>query len=176
MAFEKFPYSNFHDLNLDWIIEQVKQWAVEWAEVKAAYEQFDGDLTDITEHLSHLDSKYAALSNDIAILRNDVNNIENAITDITTELRSFEAVTINSITNLDNRVTEIEDYADFYMYSPFTGDYVPLADVITQLSYFHLNDAITAGEYDALELEALTYDNKQLTAIQYDATARQLLP
>lgn len=25
MAFERFPYTNFHDLNLDWILEKIKE-------------------------------------------------------------------------------------------------------------------------------------------------------
>ena len=25
MAFEQFPYTNFHDLNLDWVLKEVKR-------------------------------------------------------------------------------------------------------------------------------------------------------
>ena len=30
--FRQFPYSNFHDLNLDWIINKIKELAADWDE------------------------------------------------------------------------------------------------------------------------------------------------
>lgn len=29
MSFERFPYSNFHDLNLDWLLKEIKSMASE---------------------------------------------------------------------------------------------------------------------------------------------------
>ena len=36
-------------------------------------------------------------------------------------------------------------------------------------------DALTAQQYDALNLTAQTYDNKKLTAYQYDFNGKSLL-
>lgn len=62
-----------------------------------------------------------------------------------------------------------------YMYSPFTGDYVPLQTVITELADLHMSDAITAAEYDALELTADDYDALEITAHDYDWSAKTIL-
>lgn len=64
-----------------------------------------------------------------------------------------------------------------YMYSPFTGDYVPLQDVITELSNLHkdVTGAITALEYDALELTASDYDAYEISAYDYDWIAKTIL-
>lgn len=64
-----------------------------------------------------------------------------------------------------------------YMYSPFTGDYVPLQDVITELSNLHkdITGAITAAEYDALELTASDYDAYEISAYDYDWIANTIL-
>lgn len=62
-----------------------------------------------------------------------------------------------------------------YMFSPFTGLYERLQDVIMSLAALHMN-ALTASAYDALELEAQVYDGKELTAYTYDWNGAAVLP
>lgn len=56
---------------------------------------------------------------------------------------------------------------DAFMNSPFTGEYVPVSDVINMLANLH-KDGLTATEFDALALSATAYDNKKWTAYYYD--------
>lgn len=56
----------------------------------------------------------------------------------------------------------------FYMRSPITGQVVFYKDVINWLITQHQPGALTAAEYDALELTAGVYDGKQITAFDYD--------
>ena len=62
-----------------------------------------------------------------------------------------------------------------YMFSPITGVYEPLSDVITELANLHKEDPITAAEYDALEIEAAAYDDLYVTAFNYDFRAKAIL-
>ena len=65
-----------------------------------------------------------------------------------------------------------------YMYSPFTGEYVTLQTVISELASLHSDGdqgAITASEYDALELTASDYDDLQISAYDYDWIAKSIL-
>lgn len=62
-----------------------------------------------------------------------------------------------------------------YMYSPITGEYEPLADVINELADLHKDHPITAAEYDALEIEAEAYDLQEITAKDYDFNAKSIL-
>lgn len=176
MAFEKFPYSNFHDLNLDWIIQQVNEWAEQWAEVKQAYEEFEYDLTHIEAHLAALDAADEGFRLQIANINNAIAALDNTLDNTIYRLTSFEDATAYTLNDYGQRIHDLEQYATFYMYSPFTGEYVPITEIITELAQFHLADALTAAEYDALALDAGYYDAKQLTAIQYDATGKNLLP
>ena len=64
---------------------------------------------------------------------------------------------------------------NYYMLSPFTGEYVHVKDVIMDLAHLHMG-GVTAEVYDLKELTAETYDNLELTAFQYDWYADQLLP
>lgn len=56
----------------------------------------------------------------------------------------------------------------FYMRSPITGQVVFYKDVINWLITQHQPNALTAAEYDALELTASVYDGKLITAFDYD--------
>lgn len=176
MAFERFPYSNFHDLNLDWIIEQVQKWANEWDAVKKAYEEFDSDLTAVYNRLDQLDAVDRDLTTRLYNLTVHVNTIDTALAQLRSDLQAYEASNDLIVNDIDTRLSEIEENANWYMYSPFTGEYVPLATVIGELAAFHLENALTAEEYDALALNASVYDAKDLTAIQYDASGKILLP
>lgn len=65
---------------------------------------------------------------------------------------------------------------DLYMYSPFTGEYVPVKSVVEVLAEFHrAKDAIDADNYDALELTATIYDGKLISAYNYDWKAKEYL-
>lgn len=57
---------------------------------------------------------------------------------------------------------------DHYMINPFTGTYDRIQVVIEYLAGLHKAETYTATEYDALELDADTYDGYQVTAYNYD--------
>ena len=53
--FEHFPYLNFHDINLDWLLKQTKKNAADNAEIMSIFHWFEdqglvGTVTDITEN------------------------------------------------------------------------------------------------------------------------------
>lgn len=63
----------------------------------------------------------------------------------------------------------------YFMYSPFTGEYVPITTVINELAFLHRSDALTAAEYDALDLTASDYDAYDITAYDYDWSGKTIL-
>ena len=63
---------------------------------------------------------------------------------------------------------------NWYMISPFTGQYTKVKNVVMDLAHFHM-EGLTAGEYDALELEAEVYDLKEITAFDYDWFGKDIL-
>lgn len=65
--------------------------------------------------------------------------------------------------------------SDLYMFSPFTGQMESLKSVILSLVGLHRDDALTAQEYDALDLDADTYDAYQVEAFDYDFSGKTIL-
>lgn len=63
---------------------------------------------------------------------------------------------------------------NWYMISPFTGQYTKVKNVVMDLAHFHMV-GLTATEYDALELTAEEYDDKLITAFDYDWFGKDIL-
>ena len=69
---------------------------------------------------------------------------------------------------------EIKD--NTYMFSPISGEYSSISDVIRELiPFIRRGNALTAEGYDILNLTAETYDSKNITAYEYDWNGKLLL-
>lgn len=107
-----FPYTNFHDLNLDWIIEYVKSAKSEIEDLINQFEnlivQTTGDSTNkvmsqnaVTEQLNYLSSRINSLNTTVEELTNKVNQ------DIA-NLASFEGETASNFDSDRLRLSTIE--------------------------------------------------------------------
>lgn len=189
-------YSNFHDDNLDWLIdemstihdemEDIRKWKSDWEdilndlntkyiEIEAKYAMLEKSFNDFT---SQVNSDFEKLSADFvqqfgilqANLEADIEGFKNEI--------QFQVNGLGTqVSALDHKLDQaLDNLADsLKMNNPFTGREEPISQIIMQLAAFHMEDAITAGEYDNLNLTAQNYDNRNLTAYQYDVTAKQYL-
>lgn len=119
--------------------------------------------------------------------------IQNALNDI------YEATALNALTALeyeqldmtaekyDNHMITANDYDRksrfiflkelyFSELSPFTGLKETCCGIVDEIvNYLKIDKAITATEYDALNLSASDYDNKNITAYSYDWNGKQIL-
>ena len=43
---QEYPSTNFHDLNLDWILDEIKALRAEWEEWRAAHDDEEEDEED----------------------------------------------------------------------------------------------------------------------------------
>lgn len=107
-----FPYTNFHDLNLDWIIEYIKSAKSEIEDLINQFEnlivQTSGDSTNkvmsqnaVTEQLNYLSSRINSLNTTVEELTNKVNQ------DIA-NLASFEGETASNFNSDRLRLSTIE--------------------------------------------------------------------
>lgn len=56
MAFENFPYTDFHNLNIDWLLSTMKDVVVDW---KHYYTEWDSWKDEVTNYIENLDYKQA---------------------------------------------------------------------------------------------------------------------
>lgn len=52
MSFEVFPYTNFHEMNLDWLIEKMKELVKEWVDVGKKWEEIRELIENFLDHVA----------------------------------------------------------------------------------------------------------------------------
>lgn len=188
---DKYPYSDFHELNLDWLLAKTKS----MIEKMTYLEEEFAKIEVLTEEQIQSMINSAIATNNIYLL-NELNNLH---TQITNEYTSYVNNRIEQLkVYLDNQDIYYDNLAKGYadqalidaktytddqvlnytmMINPITGQYEDVRNVVNDIvTYFHTQDALTAGEYDALDLTAGYYDGKQLDAYDYDFNGKTLLP
>lgn len=93
---------------------------------------------------------------------------------IATALQQANAYTDAIASQLEHQIEEIS-IGQISLFDPTTGLYSPLQVVVDNLYTLGRTDALTATEYDALELTATDYDAEELTAFEYDQNGKTLL-
>lgn len=143
-----------------------------------------------TKFIDEYNGKIESLEDEINNLWIEMNDFEGKISnEITTrfdaiklELQAMIATTLTQANAYTDSVAarledEIEQISvgEINVFDPTTGIYSPLQTVIDNLYDSGRNEAITASEYDALDLSATAYDAYDLTAYNYDQKAKTLL-
>lgn len=112
-------------------------------------------------------------------LQADINNQLNAFRSEVTNQISTQITALRAY--VDTQDAGLREYIDdvalgqIVLYNPATGEMQDLQDIIYSLYDSTRADALTATEYDALELTASAYDAYELTATQYDNNGKSLL-
>lgn len=147
-------------------------------------------LNSNTAFIEEYSGKIEEIEADIAALKNEMIEFEDQVNqDITTrfnaikvELQSAIATTLiqaNAYTdsvasNLESQIQQIS-IGQITLYDPTTGTMNNLQAVIDNIYGASREEALTAAEYDALELTATAYDAYDLTAFNYDRYGKTLL-
>lgn len=138
--------------------------------------EYSGKIEEIEEKIQNLEAEMQSFKEEVN------NSIALQFAEIKVELQSMIATTLNQANSYTDAVAgrleeEINQIAigQISLYDPTTGLYSPLQTVIDNLFGQSRTDALTATEYDALDLTATAYDAYQLTAYDYDTNAKSLL-
>jgi len=136
---ENFPYSNFHDLNMDWIIKIAKDFLDQYTHIQEIIDNGEESLNNtITEGLNSLDTKAQELSEALqdwydehsADISNELSTaLQTLSNSLTTSLNTFNtraeikaAETIATIpsdyTELANSVSAVYDYISLMQTEP----------------------------------------------------------
>lgn len=143
-----------------------------------------------TEFINEYSGKIEELEKEIEELKVEINDFEYQVTNdinyrfevIKTELRSAIATTLtqaNAYTDaiasqLRNEIQQVS-LGQITLYDPTTGTMNNLQTVIDNIYSTSREEAITASEYDGLELTATTYDGYEIPAFDYDRYGKTIL-
>lgn len=108
-----FPYTNFHDLNLDWIIEYVKSTKSEIEDLINQYEniivQTTGDSTTLVMSQNAVTVQLNYLSSRINSLNTTVEELTAKLNEDIANLAEFETETASNFSSDRNRLSTIEN-------------------------------------------------------------------
>ena len=177
--YEHFPYSNYHELNLDWILSKVKELQTDIDEINAWKETFSAQINEeftqlkadikkeFTDYRTETDAKFEAQ-------RAETNRQFASLTDaVNIRLAAFDG----QIADIKSKLADIENNLPTLVHvtNPFTGQSESIQNVINMLADAQRSDALTASAYDALAKTAAGYDAYKITAANYDFHGKSIL-
>lgn len=110
------------------------------------------------------------------VIKNYEDSTDSKIAKAVSECKSYADDIVNTLYKSIERELDNVKLSGCYMTDPWTGQVVKISEVVNKIIATTNTGALTAGEYDALELTASAYDNKELTAYEYDWLGKTLLP
>lgn len=194
--FEQFPYTNFHELNLDWILKKVKEFDERLNQFRDTILAEANAYTD--SQLSGIRADFAKLEGDFAAFKLDVNkqfaqytaktdkeisdfedlvnakliliqqDIRDAKAELQTLLSQSIAYTDNQLTLLYAALPEVitKFIAQGRVYNLLEGTYQPLQAMLDYLCLFHAPGALTCGQ-------VFTRNNTCQDCIDYNRTCSE---
>lgn len=185
MAFwNKYPYTDFHELNADFLLQRLKEIEEyiqsieadlkaelsEWLkEQLAPYEEtLEGLIKEVEDLKTETEDTLDAYDTKITNFEIQVNNqIAQIRQDLINSIASMSALMDLKIeTNnlwLMNEITENVGSL-FLVMNPFTGEEVTIQQMVDYLAAFHITDGI---DYDTMASRALTYNQFNALNITY---------
>lgn len=121
-----FPYTNFHDLNLDWIIEYVKSAK---SEIEDLINQFENIIVQTTGNSTNKVMSQNAVTFQLNFLSSRINTLNTTVEELTAKLNEdianlaeFETETASNFSSDRNRLSTIENsLTRFYVFVRHTA-------------------------------------------------------
>lgn len=147
-------------------------------------------LNSNTAFIEEYSGKIEEIETEIAALKSEMTDFENQINlDITTR---FDAIKLELQSAIATTLTQANAYTDatasvlrqeiqaislgqITLFDPTTGTMNDLQTVIDNIYGTTREEAITASEYDGLQLTATAYDGYDITAFNYDRYGKTIL-
>lgn len=150
-------------------------------------ENYDGRINALEAEMVEIRAEIEAFENQVnenfETLASNLNTtINNRLTEIRQELLGLiEIYRAESKAYTDTKIAQVEAEIDdillgqITLRDPTTGLVSPLQTVIDNIYDTTREEAITATEYDGLELTATAYDADEITAFNYDYYGKTIL-
>lgn len=171
--FNKYPYTDFHEMNLDWLLDRMRKLEDELNDAleTLSAEIYQQVMTDIAPQLNQIRNEMNGLQNDFAALRGQFESLDNDFDDFTTYVNGqllylqnyvdAQVAACNEYTNTaieQNNVVLLDTMQQYLsqikVINFFTGELVSIQDMFDYLASLHASDSL---DYDTMAARAKTY-------------------
>lgn len=191
----KYPYTNFHDLNLDWVLEQLQNFNTRLDNVIGDAVQQAAEYTD--QQLAQFKTDFAALKAEIYQAMDELNQQQQLfIQSINDQVSAIEAKVILLENNITAAVETMKAYTDaeiennneyildqisqqligLQVINYFTGEKVTVQEMFDYLALFHAQNAITYDELYSRNKDYTTLAGYSITYTQLVTDGKNLIP
>ena len=196
----KYPYSDYHELNLTWVIEKIQELNVNLTTLEervkaetleATKDYVDSRMADIISEFNALSSEVESLrlyfDNKVAELQGQYNifivAVRNQLDTMSRRIEEFDQTIKNDIIGV-NALTDLkieqnneyilervaEGLVNIKVVNYFTGELTSVQDMFNYLSQFHLEAAIS---YSELAGANITYNDYVALHMTYTELAQK---
>lgn len=181
--FDKYPYTDMHELNLDWVISKMGELEHRLDTIK---DELKAELT--VELEAYVDEQLANIVNEFNALKVIVNNLSDEFDDLKDAVNDFENAVNTEISNIrsyiDAQIAGCNARTDILIASNnqyildqmsqylrnltvinyFTGEEVSVQDMFNYLANLHLTDGIN---YNTITARGYTYNSIEALNLTY---------
>lgn len=181
----KYPYTDFHELNLDWLLNEVS--TIEHR-IDELHDQLKQELT--TELKIYVNEQIAVLENEVATLNNRVTSLDLHVSELNIAFEDFKTYVNGEIAGfrayIDDQIsasnartdimiasnnqflldTMAEQLRNMKVLNFFDGKFITVQEMFNTLAILHLNDGIAYNQitargytYGSIEALNLTYED-----------------
>lgn len=160
-------------------VEDVEQ---QIADLKAYVDEYLTDITDIKEEIEAIKNSISTLTQAVVDLNNKIDGVDLKVDNLKLYTDDLVSSNFNTLKNYvdyqDNVLQEEIDnlvIGDIKIYDPTTGLNSPLQTVIDNLYNLTNRDGITASEFDTLEKTCTQFEAYDMTAYEFDSSAKAIM-
>ena len=191
----KYPYSDFHELNLDWVLETVsnlekrvdnlktefleqanKYTDEKFAEFKNELTELEQELNTVVEELQSQYSEFTKVINArIQFIQNDVNELNKKID---AEIIGANEYTNQAIMQNNNYLIEklSETISSLLVINFFTGEKITIQAMFDTLAKLHIQNPLTYTEYAEKNITNTNLSLLNITYTDLVMKGKQLIP
>lgn len=191
----KYPYSDFHELNLDWILETVsslekrvdnlktefleqanKYTDEKFAEFKSDLAELEQELNTVVGELQEQYSEFTKLINArIQFIQNDIDELNQKID---AEIIGANEYTNQAIIQNNNYLIEklSETVSSLLVINFFTGEKITIQAMFDTLAQLHIQDPLTYTEYANKNITNTSLSLLKITYTELVMKGKQLIP
>lgn len=171
--FNNYPYTDFHELNLDWILNEMKALDARLDEALTTlstqiYNRVMGDITpklnEIRSDMTNLQRDFTALSTQFTELTDTFNAFTAYVNGRLDVLKAYvDSQTLAAYQYTNTRIEQNNEYilrelqqylSQIKVINFFTGQLISVQDMFDYLASLHATDAL---DYDTMALRSKTY-------------------